>query len=211
MPIQPKIDLSSPNDLRQGKDASDTDLDRLAADFRGLTQSIPAKSLPQYVIALVGLVGSGKTTVAQALTQQLAVVRLSNDEARDLLRQRGFNFLHVRELSYRVGYQLMSEGYNLVLDMDCASTKSQKVIAELQREFPRVTVYWVRVTAPEEVILKRLKERNDYDWKREGEGIESTYHYRKTLHQNLPMQFTAEIDTTKEVAEQVEQLVKKIC
>jgi len=208
--MKSKIDLSSPNDLRQGKDMADADLDRLAVSFRVLLP-LPTKPDRQYVIALVGLVGSGKTTVAQVLAERLPLVRLSNDDARDLLRQHGFNFIRVRELSYRVGYQLLNQGYSIVLDMDCASIKSQKMIAELEGEFPRVKVHWVHVTAPEAVILDRLKSRNDFDWKQEGEGIEATYHYRKALHQNLPMQFSAEIDTTGDIALQLGELVKKIC
>ncbi|OIO18783.1 MAG: hypothetical protein AUJ37_04750 [Candidatus Magasanikbacteria bacterium CG1_02_41_34] len=148
----------------------------------------------QFLICPVGMIGSGKTTTLKKINETIPFVCIRTDDMRALLKKHGYNFLKTKELALEVAIQILEKGYSIALDSDCAGDKVREKIDSIAKTFPKLEIIWIHIIASDNVIKKRLSPDNEKRVYKGPEAIER-YEIRKVLHENLPMQFDATIDT----------------
>ena len=120
-------------DVTSAKDNSDLP-DNLVSEIAKLHEdviSVPDVKLKrQILLCPVGLIGAGKTTVVKLLSDKLNLVRISNDEIRQILKERGYNYNRVGEISFLVIGKFLRDGYSAAIDGNSASNKAKKFIAD---------------------------------------------------------------------------------
>ena len=158
----------------------------------------------QFLLCPVGLVGAGKTTVVKPLAKQLDLVRVSGDELRKLIKERGYTYDRMKPMSYDITTHFLSAGYSLAIDSDCAPADNQAKIAEVARTY-HLQVIWIHIDPPEEFILNKLSHLTP-NWLGTAEQMVKNYHARKPLHEHLDhLRFTYTFDTSRaDLPQQIE-------
>lgn len=153
------------------------------------------KPTHQFILCPVGLVGAGKTTVVKPLSEKLSLVRISGDEIRKILKDKGYDYDRVQEIATVVGAKYLEQGYSMCSDSDCVTEKTQNILNNLKERY-NLKLAWIHINPPEEFILNKLSSHqggwlgNDF--------LIQNYHERKPLHQNLNFPFLYTFDTSKE-------------
>jgi len=120
--------------------------------FRSPRDNFQTDSEEQVVLILVGLVGSGKSTFAQALEQHLpAQFRRCNQD--DL-----GNRSRVETLARRT----LREGSSVCIDRTNFNAAQRSYWINIAREFPGTTVWVIVFQTPYEVCAARLRERTSH-------------------------------------------------
>lgn len=175
------------------------------------TIAVPPSAGRPFVIGMVGLVGSGKSTVAAQLAEKLGVIVTSNDAIRRFMNTLGFEGSSPNQPLL----QFVAEGTTKYL----AERKISHVIdndllkfvdaARRNIEAQGMDFYLVEVTCPEEIILERLARRaqliaagNADNHSRAGEA---EYYQRKLVHAQTPrpVHFDFSFDTSGNLAPQI--------
>lgn len=142
-----------------------TDLvQRLANEYY---DSLPNKEVgqPKYVVLFSGVVGSGKSTIARAIEQNLQAVRVSNDEIREhitavnptiepTLRER---------LKLKIGNEVLERLANettglIIIDASC-DRGYDDYRAWAEKHGYRIIL--LRIDVPRDVIEQRIRERGN--------------------------------------------------
>ncbi|MBI2058005.1 MAG: hypothetical protein HYT63_03445, partial [Candidatus Yanofskybacteria bacterium] len=167
-----------------------------------------------FLLCPVGTVGAGKTTVIKPLSEKLNLARVSTDEIRKILKERGFNYNRARELVFGVTKELVEEGYGVAIDANCGGDKtSEEKIRELQNKYG-IDVVWVHVNPPESFIVNKLKHyKHDWLFKNGDEAVSAYFKYKEKYgnFENLNLPYVYTFDTSKpNIKEQVEEAVEII-
>lgn len=164
-----------------------------------------------FVVGMVGLVGSGKSTVAALLAEKLGIIVTSNDSIRRFMNTLGFEgsspnqpllqFVAEGTTKYLAGRKISH-----VIDNDLLKFVD---IARRNIETQGMDFYLVEVTCPEEIILERLARRaqliaagNADNHSRAGEA---EYSQRKKVHAESPrpLHFDFNFDSSEDLASQI--------
>jgi len=189
-------------------------IDKIVSLYESKLEIPVEKPKHQYLLCPVGLVGAGKTTVVKPLSKKLSLVRLSNDEVRKIIYDltATVTLEEFTEIMTRFFKKYLQEGYSIALDGDCASTITQRLISERQKEF-NLKVIWIYVNPPESFIINKLKGYQHTWLFKDGKEAINNYMGRKSVHENLTMPFIYTFDTSASNLEtQIEQafnLIKK--
>lgn len=168
------------------------------------------KPTHQYMLCPVGLVGAGKSTVIQALTEQLPVVTIRTDEIRMLLQNKKCALTRTREMAFDLIEKYLRLGYSIAIDADCVSPDTAEYIKQLDANFD-LKFIWLHIFAPEDVILERLRTTTRRSPIKNSDDAIAIYTRRKALHKNLTMPFTYVFDTTKKnIDSQIQEAVQII-
>lgn len=150
------------------------------------------------ILAPVGLVGSGKTTVVKPLSKRFSLVRISSDEIREILK--GLNYSYTQDDVMYIAEVLLkkylNKGYGVTYDSNCENKID--IIDKLAKDY-HAKILWVNITPPEKFILNKLKNmyyNEGHVFKNADQAI-ATYFKDKPTHRNLKMTFIAEIDTSQ--------------
>lgn len=193
-----------------GRVPTEGELAELIADYEK-TLSLPdVVRTPQLLVCPVGLVGAVKSTVIKPLSEKLELVRISTDEIRHLLKDRGFTFALVEEIGLFLLKKNLIFGFSVALDADCAGS-AYKFILQVPQKFPKVKVVWLHVNPPEEFILNKLK-NYEHTWLfKDADEAVANYFRRKPLHERLDMPFLYTFDTSRrDLENQVSEAIKLI-
>ncbi len=168
------------------------------------------KSKNKIMICPVGLVGSGKTTVMKPLAERLSLVRVSNDDIRKMLFDHGYKMERNTEIIIKVTEELAALGYSIAVDADCAPILAQETINDISVKHS-ITVFWIHINPPEEFIIQKLTNfKHTWLFKNADDAV-AEYHRRKSLHQNLALQFIFTFDTSRnDLEDQIEKCVLEI-
>ena len=123
------------------------------------------------MVAMAGLSGSGKSTVAKALAKEKNAIYLRSDAVRKHLAgvpldQKGGDDIYTAEMSDKtysrlieLGVDLANEGYSVVLDakFDRKEKREEAIAAAKAQDIPLSFVY---CQAPEAVLKSRLDQRS---------------------------------------------------
>jgi shikimate kinase len=190
--------------------ASQETLRTIAAEYEKTLDIPDEKPMHPFLLCPVGIVGAGKTTVVKPLSKRLGLVRISRDEIRGMLKAAGLGYERLDDLSFPLVRKYASLGYSVAIDSDCASEKTQKLVAEVAAH-DNLRSVWIHINPPEEFILAKLRNfKHTWLFKDADEAI-ANYTARKPLHEHLDMPFVYTFDTSKEnLPEQLDEAVAKI-
>ncbi len=107
------------------------------------------------VIAMIGLVGSGKSTVAKALAKELGAIVIEADAIRVKLRKHGARFDHARLIAELLAMELVEQQQNVILDSDFIDDDKR---ASLRARFANnaARLQFVRVVCEFDIAMGRI-------------------------------------------------------
>ncbi|MEK7530443.1 MAG: AAA family ATPase [Patescibacteria group bacterium] len=185
-------------------------LERVAefAEAYAKTIDVPAIKIPKpYVLAPVGLIGAGKSTIVVSLAKKLNLVRICTDDIRRLLKESGFSYAHTLEIATVTHRLFGTQGYGIALDANAGSVAWVKLTRQLFKEIG-APVVWIHINTPESVILERLENYKPSWLFTDGEHAVKEYfrnkeHNKDMLKENFPFLYT--FDTSRDdVARQID-------
>lgn len=194
----------------EGNELSDRDAAWIYAIFKKSIVLPAFKPKKQVILAPVGLVGAGKSTVVIPLSEKLSLVRVSNDELRKLLQFHGFNYVRTRELTRRLIREFLKEGYSICIDSDSIDAIAEEEIRTCCQIFS-ATAIWIHINPPEAFIIHKLTHYKHTWLFRDAEHALKVMNVRKLLHEEyLPhKKFYYVFDTSQDIVAQIEGFMKK--
>lgn len=107
------------------------------------------------VIAMVGLVGSGKSAVAPALAEKIGAVVVTGDDIRVALRKEEESYEYTREIMARLAKNVALQQGSVVLDGDYIRSKKREQLKEVLGSTD-ATLHFVRTLCERDVMIQRL-------------------------------------------------------
>lgn len=202
-------------------------LQQLTQDFLSRLK-LPVKKVDKpFIVATIGLIGSGRTTVAQMVVEKLkGAVLVKSDSARYLLKETGLPWGdNVRQILKGVAIDLLGRGYGVVFDGNAADEEDRKNIGEIVGR-TGASVYYVRINVDPEIAKERKRARyDDPSWVSSFEDfrVNTTEKVLKNLDERVKLHsqlkssdilnLLGEVDNSdslEELKKQVEGLMSKI-
>ena len=155
----------------------------------------------QWILAVVGLVGSGKTTVVKSVAERLGMARISTDMLRHILAENGFNMLRVVDLSKMITQKYLEAGYSVAIDGDSIAPEHRELFAKAAKFFG-IPMQLIHMNTPEVATLERLNQNITEQHSglvRIAEQSIEDHVRRKPLHEKhlSEITFDAEFDISK--------------
>jgi predicted kinase len=107
------------------------------------------------IVAMVGLVGSGKSTVANDIAMLIDATVINGDEIRLGLRKQAKSYEKVRLIAENMAIEIIKNGGNAVLDSDFIDAKKRASIREKAKQAGAEVVF-VRTYADPDIVLGRI-------------------------------------------------------
>ena len=217
-----------------------TDKEKIVEENYKKTLKIVARLTKKPVIfAMIGLVGSGKSSVARKIASQIGANIIEGDTIRSELKKVGEKYDNTRIIAENIAISIIMNGGNIVLDSDFIDSKKRAVIANKAKK-ARVKLIFIRVTCDLDTSIGRIISASNTDsadnffggattlWKNEKKGSvvkireiirRIPQHYRwenkaggKWVAKKISVEVGATIDTTDEDKwpEQVLKLASKL-
>lgn len=202
-------------------------VDQIVRDFLSRLKLPTEKAAKPFVVATIGLIGSGRTTVAKMFTEKLeGAVLVKSDSARYLLKESGLPWGdNVCQILKAVAIDLLGKGYGVVFDGNAADEKDRENISEIVSQ-TGADVHYVRINIDPELAKERKRARyDDPNWvssfedfrvnttekilKNLDERIESHKNLKSADIPNLLGEVTNN-GSLEELEDQVKELVSKI-
>ncbi len=172
-------------------------------------QVIPQK---QFFLCPVGLVGAGKSTVLVPLVKEFELVRVSTDEVRKILKERGLSYSRMLDICDPLVKEIARAGYSIAFDADCGSPTLKSAIEEIALETGARTI-WIHINPPESFIVHKLKTYN-HTWlfKNGNEAVDNYFQQKEQREKEaIHFDFLATVDTSRtNVPEQITEVAKLI-
>jgi predicted kinase len=175
---------------------------------------IHSSEIKNLVIGLIGLPGTGKSTVAAKIAEQTGILVVSNDNIRRFLNTHGhpgsrpdrevLEYIAVERTKF-----LFEKGISHIIDADLTSHVEKARNNATGFGFKLVLI---KVECPEDIALARIE-------KRLGEGTDESQASIKTYHKRVEFQeehatehydLLATINTAEELLKQVESVSQKL-
>jgi len=162
------------------------------------------KPYKQFLLCPVGLIGSGKSTVVIPLSNKLGLVRISHDEIRKLIKERGFNkgtleYSHSREIALEAIFKFLDEGYSVAIDANCGSMETFENIKKIEQKYA-LKALWIHINPPEVFVVNKLKNFKHSWLFIDGEEAVKSYYKYKLIYgdfTSLGISFLYTFDTSK--------------
>lgn len=173
---------------------------------------------PQFALCVIGLVGAGKTTTLKRLCEHIPMVRVSGDEIRYLLHQRGLSHddsARVISIAHGLTGRLKKAGYNIAHDNDFSSPVAREALRANNSKYG-VREVWIRVCPPEDWIIRKLRSYQGSPWLfPDADAAVANYFARKTLQSQNPeidqLPFVYEFNPAEaNFSEQIEEGARRI-
>lgn len=165
----------------------------------------------QWMLMPVGLIGAGKTTVVKPLAEQLCLVRLSTDDVRKLLRERGYSYEGCRDIIFALGQKYLGLGHSLALDANTGSVSGLAYNARAVEKFPKVRQLFIKVDPPDAFIIEKLR-NYPHTWLfKSGEDAVASFYKNKAdfAFPDLPYVYT--FDTSRpDLSEQIGECARAL-
>lgn len=193
------------------------------------------KSKKPVVMAMVGLVGSGNSSVAKALGPSIGATIIEANHIRVLLRKRKQGYESVGNISKKALVMVLKKGGNAILDSDFVDSKKRKNFEQKIKKTGAKIVY-LRTFCDRDILIGRLLNAkytlNDLyggasaNWNGKNKPAvvairemwrRTPWHYRwseggggRFLLKKLRIPFLAEIDTGGDWKKKIPSITKKI-
>ena len=179
------------------------------------------------IVAIIGLVGSGKSSVAQELAKYIGANVIEGDDIRIELRKQDERYERTRAIAENIALEVVQKGGNVILDSDFVDAKKRASLREKVRK-THVRLVFLCTYADFDVMVGRALTANYRDsvddffggassqWKgseqSKGAVVKVREMWRRTPHhyrwknksggqwviKNPPCAVIADIDTTNE-------------
>ena len=196
--------------------ASDPSVSRLETDVETLKSALPPTPPPvpnPYLVLLCGLPGAGKTHFARLLVAEVPMLVIESDAARKTLAGiPAYNSDENRRVfgaCRRLMQELLEHGVPVLLDATNLTERERAYSHEAARAKASEVVV-VRVTAPETLISKRLK-RREQGKSRDGASEAGWDVYRRMKAREQPVAGPHFIvDTSKDITLSIRKIAGKL-
>ncbi|MDO8560942.1 MAG: AAA family ATPase [bacterium] len=165
-----------------------------------------------FLIAFIGVVGSGKTYIASILARKLKALHIRTDSIRIFLRKKGKTYSSAPQLAKALAKSAFSKNRSVVFDFDAVNPKRQLELRQFAKKFG-AKIFFIRVNTTEKIIIKRLREhrytKNDF-FKNAKEAV-GVYFLRKKLHsRKLRRAHDFVINNAHPLEPQINKIVKRL-
>lgn len=171
----------------------------------------PKNTKAVFLIGMVGLVGVGKSTFAQALSARLGLYIASNDSIRRWLNEQGIPGVSprqdlVQKIAEASTRYLYAHDISHILDADLVEYYDRA--RQYTDEFG-VRFFLFHLVAPEETILARIKKRTTETTEVGSRAGFAEYQVRHDFHQKLglPPGISLTISTKDSIDKEIEKVV----
>ena len=107
------------------------------------------------VVAVIGLVGSGKSSVAQELAKYIGANVIGGDDIRIELRKQNERYEHSRAIAENAAIEIVKQGGNIIFDSDFVDEKKRASVREKARK-AGVRLVFVRTHCDLDVMVGRV-------------------------------------------------------
>jgi predicted kinase len=179
------------------------------------------------IVAIIGLVGSGKSSVARELAEHIGATIVNGDDVRIELRKQNERYDRARLLAENIALEIIQQGGDVILDSDFIDPKKRASLREKARK-AKVQLVFICTYADFDVVTGRILTadyKNEIDdffggasskWQgsdqSKGAAVKLREMWRRTPHhyhwqnkgggkwtiKNPPCKVLADIDTTDE-------------
>lgn len=203
-------------------------MQKIARDFLARIEGkLPQeKAARPFVVATIGLPGSGRTTVARKIAEALPrAVLVQANSARYLLKEAALPWgENVRQVLKIVAKDLLSKSYGVVFDGNAADEEDRKNIQDIASQ-SGAKVFYVRINVDPSVVKEREETKYGSSWVSRFEDFRvnttekmlANIDERAKLHAGLKSQsipgLIGEIDnngTMDELEKQIGVIIEKI-
>jgi len=173
-------------------DASQEALNEVAQEYEKSLSIPETKPSPQWMLMPVGQIGAGKTTVVKPLSKRLSLLRISTDEIRQMLKERGYSYEGAREIAHGISDKYLALGYSLAIDANTGSPYGLAHNKRTDEAFPGVQKIFIHINPPEEFIIEKLRNFKHSWLYRDGEHAVANFQASKEkfVLPDLPFVFT---------------------
>ncbi len=198
---------------------------QVADDFIKQLKVFPRITKKPTAIAVVGLVGSGKSTTAKELARLIKAIVLEDGAIRVILGKKRQSYEPSRAIVRQATLYVFRKGGNVILDSDFQDPQKRKRIEAVVKK-AKGQIFYIRTVADRDEMIKRLI-NTKYDpnrsilknnviairemWRR------TPLHYRwenkkggRFVLRKLRIPFLAEIETDKDLKGQLKKVAQKI-
>ena len=112
------------------------------------------KTAKPLIVAMIGLVGSGKSSVARELARHIGATVVEGDDIRVELRRLGERYEQARAIAENVALEIVSQGGNVILDSDFIDAKKRASLREKARK-ARIRIVFISTYADFDVMIGR--------------------------------------------------------
>ena len=127
--------------------------------------------------------------------------------------EKGVTTEATQQVLHNVYQRLTKEGYSIARDADLARPQVRALIRSVNPNH-EVKEFWVHVTAPERVILERLRHREPTRVHPNVKVVTELYRARKAMYESIPdlkdLRYFYTFDTSRDdLDQQVDEFVQK--
>lgn len=117
------------------------------------------KTEKSVIVALIGLVGSGKSSVARELAGHIGATVIEGDDIRIELGKQSEPYERSRAIAENAAIHVVAQGGNVILDSDFVDAKKRASIREKART-AGVRLVFIRAICDFDVMSQRIRENN---------------------------------------------------
>lgn len=130
-------------------------MDNLQVLFLASLEIQQRRTLEPIIIALVGLTGSGKSSVAKELATAIKATIIEGNAIRVFLRKEGRPFEEAQTIAENVAREILNRGGNVILDSDFITQRKRHGIRTVAKE-KRARLFFIRTFATPDVMFGRI-------------------------------------------------------
>ncbi len=128
---------------------------RAQASFLKSLKIAKRKTKKPIIVALVGLVGSGKSSIARELAKLIDATIIEGDAIRVCLRKAGERYENTQKIGENAIEEVIKRGGNVILDSDFINAEKRKSAQKISAKFG-VKLIFVRTYADYDVMVGRV-------------------------------------------------------
>ena len=125
--------------------------------FLKLDIAIKRKTKKPVIVGIVGLIGSGKTTLAKEIAPFVGATIISGDDIRILLRHKKEKYDNARLIAENVAMEIINKGGNVIIDSDFIDQKKRVSLKEKAKKVGAEVIF-IRTYSEIDVMIGRIFE-----------------------------------------------------